>query len=53
MQIQSSLVELELHHVFGNVGDSKAALRSDPDNAASHAEFGARIFVSPDVVGVC
>jgi hypothetical protein len=41
MQVQGSLVELKLHHILSNVGNGEAALGTDADDAAAHAEFSA------------
>src|SRR3954466_160070 len=53
VQIESSLMELELHHVLIDISDRQTALRTDADDTASHAEFSARVLVSPDIVSVC
>src|SRR5437764_8103376 len=45
-------MELELHHVLIDVSDRQATLGTDADYAASYTEFGARVLVSPDIVGV-
>lgn len=52
MQVQSSLVELQLHRVFRDIGDRQTALGTDADYATANAQFGARVLVGPDIVGV-
>jgi hypothetical protein len=45
-------VKLQLDGIFGNIGESKTALRTNSNEAASYADLRARIFISPDVVGI-
>jgi hypothetical protein len=52
VDIQSALVQLHLHDVIIDVGQSEAALGVDPQQAGTHVQFRARILVSPDVVRI-
>jgi len=52
VQIQRALMELQLNGVFADIRKREAALGIDPDQASAHADFGARIFVGPDIVGI-
>ena len=41
VQIQRALMELQLNGAFADIGESKAALRIDPDQPRANADFGA------------
>jgi hypothetical protein len=43
-------MELQLHQILVDVGQGKTALGVDADYAGPRAEFGTRVFVSPDIV---
>jgi hypothetical protein len=52
VQVQRSLVKLQLHRVFRNVCESQAGFRTYANESAAHADLGARIFVGPDIIGI-
>jgi hypothetical protein len=49
---ESALMKLQLHKIVGDVGNGEAALRPDARDAGTDADLCARIFVSPDIVGI-
>jgi hypothetical protein len=46
-------MQLQLDRVLSNAGERQAAFRIDSDQTCAHADFSARIFVGPNVVGIC
>jgi hypothetical protein len=48
--IQSALVQLHLHGVIGDVGQSQTGFGADSHHARAQIQFGARIFIGPDIV---
>jgi hypothetical protein len=50
MHVQSALMQLDLHRVIGDIGQSQTGFGTDPHHARAQIQFGARIFVSPNVV---
>ena len=50
MHIQCALVQLDLHGIIGNVGQSQTGFRTDSHHTGAETQFGARIFISPNVV---
>jgi hypothetical protein len=52
MKDERALMKLQLHKIVRDVGDGEAALSADARYAGTDANLCARIFVSPDIVGV-
>lgn len=52
VHIQRALVERYLHGIVAHIGESQAGLRVDAEQARAQIQFGAGIFVRPDVVGI-
>jgi hypothetical protein len=53
VQVHCALMQLQLDRVLSNAGQRQAAFRIDPDQPRAHADFSARILVSPNIVGIC
>src|ERR1700685_2731761 len=53
MYVQSALMQLHLHGIIGDIGQSQTGFRTDSHHSRTQVQFGARIFVSPDVVADC
>jgi hypothetical protein len=50
VHFQRALVQLHLHGIIGDVGQSQTGFRADAQKAGAEIQFGARILISPDVV---
>jgi hypothetical protein len=50
MHVQSALMQLHLHGVIGDVGQSQTGFGADSHHARAQIQFGARIFIGPHVV---
>jgi hypothetical protein len=53
MQVQRSLMKLDLNAVVTHVRQRKTGFVTQPKNARPDVEFGSRGLVAPDVVGIC
>src|SRR5262249_49479723 len=51
LNVERSLVQLELHHVIGEVGQRDAGLASHANRGAANMQLCAGIFVSPQTIG--
>jgi hypothetical protein len=50
VHVQGALVQLYLHGVTGDVGQSQTGFGADSHHARAQIQLGARIFIGPDVV---
>jgi len=50
-QAQRTLMQLQLSRVIADASQSQAAFAAHANHTTTYVQFGARVFVSPDVIG--